>query len=109
MTDLIKAMQAIGEANRSSGGAQKGGKRYTMVQDRVLEWRKIFGLQHGITTTILRDDGSIVQVQATIADEAGRVLGRGLAAEIRGGFRDLRNERGGPRTGCTWTAWWRVR
>jgi hypothetical protein len=82
--DLLAVMQAIGEVNRVAGVAQRGGKRYTMVQDRVLEWRKVFGCQHGVSTAIIKDDGNIVQVQATITDDQGRVLGSGLAEEVRG-------------------------
>ncbi len=84
MTDLLAVMQAISKVNRTAGVAQRGGKRYTMVQDRVLEWRKAFGCHHGVNTTVVKDDGSIVQVQATITDEDGRVLGSGLAEEVRG-------------------------
>ena len=84
MSDLQTAMDAIGQANKEHGVTQKGGKRYTMVQDRVLEWRKVFGLKHGIETLILKDDGNIVQVQATIKNEQGRIIGSGLAEERRG-------------------------
>ena len=87
MADLTTVMRALETANKERGvslGRSRGGKLYTMVQDRVLEWRKVFGCQHGISAVILSDDGNAVVVQATITDEQGRVIGSGMAEEIRG-------------------------
>ena len=87
MADLTTVMAALETANKERGvslGRGRGGKLYTMVQDRVLEWRKVFGCQHGISTAILSDDGNAVVVKATITDEQGRVIGSGMAEEIRG-------------------------
>ena len=87
MADLTTVMAVLEKVNKDRGvslGGGRGGKLYTMVQDRVLEWRRVFGCQHGVNTTILRDDSTVVQVQATITDEQGRVIGSGMAEEIRG-------------------------
>ncbi len=87
MAELTTVMEALETANKERGvslGRGRGGKLYTMVQDRVLEWRRVFGCQHGISTAILSDDGNAVVVKATITDEQGRVIGSGMAEEIRG-------------------------
>tara|TARA_B100001123_G_C15183593_1_gene976348 strand:+ start:346 stop:969 length:624 start_codon:yes stop_codon:yes gene_type:complete len=87
MAELTTVMEALETANKERGvslGRGRGGKLYTMVQDRVLEWRRVFGCQHGISTAILSDDGNAVVVKATITDEQSRVIGSGMAEEIRG-------------------------
>ena len=87
MTELTTVMEALETANKERGvslGRGRGGKKYTMVQDRVLEWRRVFGWQHGISTAVLADDGNAVVVKATITDEQSRIIGSGMAEEIRG-------------------------
>ena len=87
MTELTTVMEALETANKERGvslGRGRGGKKYTMVQDRVLEWRRVFGCQHGISTAVLSDDGNAVVVKATITDEQSRIIGSGMAEEIRG-------------------------
>jgi hypothetical protein len=81
---LIRAMDEVAKANRERGVPQRGGKRYTMVQDRVLVWRRHFGLEHGIETQVTRDDGEIIQIRCIIRDASGRELADGWAEEVRG-------------------------
>ena len=81
---LLNAMAEVGEANRDRGVPQRGGKRYTMVQDRVLVWRRCFGLDHGVETQVTRDDGEIIQIRCIIRDVSGRELADGWAEEVRG-------------------------
>jgi len=80
----LNAMAEVGEANRDRGVPQRGGKRYTMVQDRVLVWRRCFGLDHGVETQVTRDDGEIIQIRCIIRDVSGRELADGWAEEVRG-------------------------
>ena len=84
MDKLLEAMAAIGAANKDVGVAQRGGKKYTMVQDRVLAWRQAFGLDHGVESEISKDDGELVQVRCIIRDNDGHAIGSGLAEEVRG-------------------------
>lgn len=81
---LGKAMDAVAKANDAAGVMQRGGKKYTMVQDRVLAWRQTYGLEHGVEAEVIRDDGQIVQVRCQIRDADGKVIGTGHAEEVRG-------------------------
>jgi hypothetical protein len=67
------------------GVAQKGGKKYMMVKDRMTFFRRAYGLTYGISTALIHSDDLRVQVQATVTDAAGHTIGSGLAEEIRGG------------------------
>ena len=67
------------------GVAQKGGKKYMMVKDRMTFFRRQYGLTYGISTALIHSDDLRVQVQATVTDKAGQTIGSGLAEEIRGG------------------------
>mgnify|MGYP001462080334 CR=1 FL=1 len=85
LSDKLKqAMTAVNELNKSIGVTQRGGKQYTEVFVRVEEFRKAFGLDFGIETDIIKDDGKFVQVRSLIKDTEGRVIGSGMAEEIRG-------------------------
>jgi deoxycytidylate deaminase len=84
MSKLDDAMDAVAAVNRTAGVTQRGGKLYTMVQDRVLVWRRHFGLEHGVESEIVRDDGKVVQIRCTIRDSDGRILATGHAEEVRG-------------------------
>ena len=83
MTDerIAAAMAMIDQAPTVEVG---GGKQYTMVQERVVAFRTHFGLEYGIGTILLKDDGKTIQVQANITDPNGNVIGSGLAEEVRG-------------------------
>ena len=48
---------------------QKGNKKYLMVKDRVEIFRKHYGLNLGIDTTVLHIDDKVVRVQAKIIDD----------------------------------------
>ena len=85
LSDKLKnAMTAVNSLNESIGVTQRGGKKYTEVFVRVEEFRKAFGLDFGIETDIIKDDGKYVQVRSLIKDTEGRVIGSGMAEEIRG-------------------------
>ena len=83
MKELINAMSEVNNLNRSHGVTQRGGKKYTEVFVRVEAFRKAFGTDLGIDTSIV-DDGQRVVVQAKVIDKTGAVIGSGLAEEIRG-------------------------
>lgn len=87
--ELLNKMMAEIGAVRDSGRAvkQKGGKMYTMVQDRVETLRRIAGDYYRINTDILQweaKEGATVVVKATIRDSGGMVVATGHAEEIRG-------------------------
>lgn len=87
--ELLNKMMAEIAAVRDSGRAvkQKGGKMYTMVQDRVETLRRIAGDYYRISTDILQweaKEGATVVVKATIRDAGGMIVATGHAEEIRG-------------------------
>jgi hypothetical protein len=67
------------------GVNQRGGKKYMMVRDRIVLFRETYGLDYGVTTTLLHACDERVCVQAQVTDGQGRVIGSGLAEEQRGG------------------------
>lgn len=67
----------------TAGVKVKGNKKYLMVKDRVEVFRKHYGLNLGIDTTVLHIDDSVVRVQAKIIDANNKVIGSGLAEEVR--------------------------
>tara|TARA_R110002012_G_scaffold322057_2_gene554363 strand:+ start:1922 stop:2608 length:687 start_codon:yes stop_codon:yes gene_type:complete len=67
----------------TAGVKVKGNKKYLMVKDRVEVFRKFYGLNLGIDTTVLHIDDSVVRVQAKIIDANNKVIGSGLAEEVR--------------------------
>lgn len=84
MADLLNAMNEVNDLNRTHGVTQRGGKKYTEVFVRVEAFRKAFGLDFGINTEILVDDGQRVVVKATVTNAQGTIIGSGMAEEIRG-------------------------
>jgi hypothetical protein len=84
MSNLAKTMDAIADLHKSHGVKQKGGKLYTQVVHRMEAFRRIHGTDFGVDTQILVNDGTKVVVKAIITDKDGRVIGSGMAEEIRG-------------------------
>ena len=77
-------MDAVAELHKSHGVSQRGGKKYTQVVHRMEAFRREHGTQFGIDTQILVDDGKKVVVKAIITDKDNRIIGSGMAEEIRG-------------------------
>jgi hypothetical protein len=84
MSKIIDAMGLVSELHKSHGIAQRGGKKYTQVVHRMEAFRTVFGLECGIDTDILVDDGQRVVVKAVVTDHNGHIVGSGMAEEIRG-------------------------
>jgi hypothetical protein len=84
MSKMIDAMGLVSELNKTHGVAQRGGKKYTQVVHRMEAFRTVFGLDCGVETEILVDDGHRVVVKATITGNSGYPIGSGMAEEIRG-------------------------
>lgn len=83
---LITAMETANERNKSEGIYPKGnksGNKYLQVSKRLEIFREIFGIDYGIDTNILVNDGKTVVVQAKIYLN-DKLIGSGLAEEIRG-------------------------
>tara|TARA_R100000808_G_C2143805_1_gene151578 strand:- start:688 stop:1341 length:654 start_codon:yes stop_codon:yes gene_type:complete len=79
-----KVVMAEAEKLTAIAGVKvKGNKKYLMVKDRVEVFRKYYGLNLGIDTTVLHIDDSVVRVQAKIIDANNKVIGSGLAEEVR--------------------------
>ena len=84
MSKLIDAMGLVNELHRKEGITQRGGKKYTQVVHRMEAFRMTFGLDLGVNSQIVTDDGHRVVVKAIITDAEGRTVGSGFAEEIRG-------------------------
>ena len=85
MTNKIaEAIKEADELTKTSGVQVKGGKNYLQVKDRVSIFRKKFGLDYGIDTNIVVDDGQRIVIKAIVTDRDGRLIGSGYAEEIRG-------------------------
>lgn len=80
----VAAMNAANALTETAGVRQKGGKKYLEVKHRVSVLRQTYGLDVGIDTELLLADDKYVRVAATVTDAAGRVIGSGLAEEVRG-------------------------
>jgi len=86
MTNKItEAIIEADELTQEAGIRVKGGKKYLQVKDRVSIFRKKFGLDYGIDTTIVVDDGQRIVIKAIVTDCDGHLVGSGYAEEIRGG------------------------
>ena len=84
--EQINHKEVMAEADKmtaTAGVKVKGNKKYLMVKDRVEVFRKHYGLNLGIDTTVLHIDDSVVRVQAKIIDANNKVIGSGLAEEVR--------------------------
>ncbi len=84
MDKLIEAMKKVNDLNKSHGVTQRGGKKYTEVSTRIEAFRMAFGVELGIDSDVVVDDGKRVVVKAIITDSSNRILGSGMAEEIRG-------------------------
>ena len=86
MSELSAVMAAVNDLNKSHGVTQKGGKKYTEISKRVEAFRTHFGLQYGITTNIIIDDGIRVLIKAQVYDlnNTSVPVGEGYAEELRG-------------------------
>lgn len=84
MSKLIDAMGLVNELHKKEGIQQRGGKKYTQVVHRMEAFRMTFGLDLGVNSQIVTDDGQRVVVKAIITDAEGRTVGSGFAEEIRG-------------------------
>ena len=80
----VAAMNAANTLTDTAGVRQKGGKKYLEVKHRVTVLRQTYGLEIGIDTDLLLADDKHVRVAATVTDATGRVIGSGLAEELRG-------------------------
>lgn len=88
---LGKAIVELNEINKTQGVEMRGGKKYTMVKDRVEIFRKHFDLDFGIETSIEYCDDTFVRMKAVITETSRfgdvyytRVIGSGHAEELRG-------------------------
>tara|TARA_B000000557_G_C20785569_1_gene448480 strand:- start:418 stop:1044 length:627 start_codon:yes stop_codon:yes gene_type:complete len=82
---LDKVLQLINEVDqvRNSKGVEFRGKKYSMVVDRVITFRKTFGWDYGIETEVVTElsGDNMVAVKCVIKNTEGRVIGSGLAYE----------------------------
>jgi len=81
---IFDAMGLVQEYNKKHGVAQRGGKTYTQVVHRMEAFRQVFGMEFGVDTTIVVDDGQRVVIRAIITNGEGLTIGSGHAEEIRG-------------------------
>lgn len=81
---ILDAMGLVNEFHNKHGITQRGGKKYTQVVHRMEAFRTVFGLECGVDTEVLVDDGQRVVVKAIITNQNGIVIGSGMAEEIRG-------------------------
>ena len=77
-------MDFVNELNKSHGVNQRGGKIYTQVVHRMEAFRRFHGLDYGVDTNVLVDDGHRVVIKATLTNSDGVQIGSGMAEEIRG-------------------------
>lgn len=90
MSDESKFKEVISILNkrREATGLDKGGKKYSMVKDRVEVFRETFGSEYGIVTDVDYsmgfEFGSIIVGKAHIIDRQNNVLASGTAMEIVG-------------------------
>lgn len=90
-TRLSKAVLELNDLNETHGIEMRGGKKYLMVKDRVEVFRKHFGLDLGIETSIEYCDDTFVRMKAVITETSRfgdvyytKVIGSGHAEELRG-------------------------
>lgn len=79
-----ECMQRVSELHDTHGIPQRGGKVYTQVVHRMQALREHYGLEIGVDTQLILDDGQRVVMKAVITDNEGNILGSGFAEEIRG-------------------------
>lgn len=83
---LNEVIQKINEMAEEARPLVKGGKRYTMVQDRVEALRAVFGDEISIVTTLVSYNADLPMgptciFSASIVDNMGRILATGHAKE----------------------------
>lgn len=84
---LNRMMDNVTEIRKTRGVTQKGGKKYTMIQDRVETMRRAAGDYYRVSTELMKwegCEGGMVVVKATITDPSGAVVATGHAEEVRG-------------------------
>lgn len=85
--ELIEAMDKLIAQKEERGVKQRGGKLYTMVQDRVEAFRRVAGTDMSIVTEILHysptDDAAPIVMKASIKN-GDNVIAVGHAEEWRG-------------------------
>jgi len=83
---LLNATKELADIDDKRKAPTRGGKKYTMVADRVRIFRKHFGFKYGIIEEILVDDGKRVVTKTSIIDRDNpeTPIGVGHAEEIRG-------------------------
>lgn len=79
-----ECMQRVSELHGTHGIPQKGNKVYTQVVHRMQAFREHYGLEVGVDTQLILDDGQRVVMKAIITDNQGMIIGSGFAEEIRG-------------------------
>lgn len=79
-----ECMQRVSELHETHGIPQRGGKVYTQVVHRMQAFREHYGLEVGVDTQLILDDGQRVVMKAVITDNQGMIIGSGFAEEIRG-------------------------
>lgn len=82
--NFSNVMDFVNELNKTHGVKQRGGKMYTQVVHRMEAFRRFYGLEYGIDTQVLVDDGHRVVIKAVVTNADGVQLGSGMAEEIRG-------------------------
>ena len=85
-TGLTYAIEDLQKMHEVHGVQMRGGKKYTMVKDRVEIFRKHFGHRYGIETSIEYADDTYVRMKAIIRDllTDNLIVGSGHAEELRG-------------------------
>ena len=82
---LDKVLQLINDVDlvRNNNGVEFRGKKYSMVVDRVITFRKAFGWDYGIETDVVTEltGDNMVAVKCVIKNTEGRIVGSGLAYE----------------------------
>jgi len=80
----VELMRQADALTAKAGINVRGGKKYLMVKDRINIMREGYGLDLGIETNLLAADDKMVRVLATIREGSNRIIGSGLAEELRG-------------------------
>ena len=62
------------------------GTLYMPVNIRIKEFRKSF-TDHGITCEIIKNEGDLVVMKASVKDRDGFILSEGIAAEVKSGIK----------------------
>lgn len=87
VTIINEMIEQITKKRETRGVKMKGGKTYTMVQDRVETLRRMTGDYYQITTEMLQytnEPGGSIVFRAVIRNADGQTVATGHAEEIRG-------------------------